>query len=212
MNRLIEEASKIYDRSRVGIRFAPFGLFNDIHDSDPLALYQAKLEAASCAGVGYIHIIRPPVTGNIDRENPAPEIDVVAMARAAYDGVIMAAGNYVRLSAEQELATEDCDLIAFGRPFVSNPDLVRRFRENLPLAALREVCDELSALDRESPGPPRPRVIFSLMTRFGLLWSANPADPQAWGSWLAANAPGSRWLNLRRGRRRLLVGFKDDPA
>lgn len=137
MVRVIEEVGKVYDMSRVGIRFSPFGTFNDIHDADPLGLYQAQLRAAAAAGVGYIHVIRPSVFGNIDRDNPAPEVDVVGLARAAYKGVILAAGQYTRAEAEADLARGACDVVAFGRPFVANPDLVRRLREGHALAPLR---------------------------------------------------------------------------
>lgn len=137
MVRVIEAVAAVFGAERTGIRFSPFGTFNDIHDADPLGIYQAKLAAAAGAGVGYIHVIRPAVFGNIDRENPAPEVDVVGLARDAYKGPIIAAGQYNRATAEAELARGVCDVVAFGRPFVASPDLVRRLREGLPLAPLR---------------------------------------------------------------------------
>ena len=143
MVRVIEEVGQVYDMSRVGIRLSPFGTFNDIHDADPLGLYKAKLAAAAKAGVGYIHVIRPMIFGNVDQDNPAPEVDVVALAREAYSGIVIAAGQYTRAEAEHDLARGVCDMVAFGRPFVANPDLVRRLHENLPLAALR--ADKLYA-------------------------------------------------------------------
>lgn len=137
MTRVIEAVGKVYDLSRVGIRFSPFGTFNDIHDADPLGLYQAKLNAAASAGVGYIHVIRPTVYGNVDQANPAPQVDVVGLAREAYKGAIIAAGQYTKEDGARELARGVCDMVAFGRPFIANPDLVRRMREDLPLADLR---------------------------------------------------------------------------
>lgn len=137
MTRIIEEVAKVFDMSRVGIRFSPFGGFNDIREADPLGLYKAKLKAAASMGVGYIHVIRPTIFGNEDRDNPAPEHDVVALAREAYPGPIIAAGQYTREEAEAELARGVCDMVAFGRPFVANPDLVRRLRHGLPLAKLK---------------------------------------------------------------------------
>jgi N-ethylmaleimide reductase len=138
MVRVIEAVAEVYGLSRVGIRFSPFGTFNDIHDADPLGIYRAKLEAAAATSIGYIHVIRPTVTGNVDQDNPAPDVDVVGMARAAHKGLLISAGNYDRTGAERELARGAADLIAFGRPFVANPDLVRRLGENLPLSPLRE--------------------------------------------------------------------------
>ena len=138
MARVIEEVGKVYSLSQVGIRFSPFGTFNDIHDSDPLAIYRAKLDAAAAMGIGYIHIIRPTVTGNVDQENPAPDVDVIGMARSAHKGLLICAGNYDRAGAEKELERGAVDLVAFGRPFVANPDLVRRLNQNLTLAVPRE--------------------------------------------------------------------------
>jgi N-ethylmaleimide reductase len=63
---------------------------------------------------------------------PASTVDAV---RAAYHGVLMLAGDFDRERAEAALAAGRADLIAFGRPFIANPDLPRRLRERLPLAA-----------------------------------------------------------------------------
>ena len=138
MVRVIEEVGKVYGMDRVGIRFSPFGTFNDIHDADPLNLYKAKLKAAAALGVGYIHIIRPTVFGNIDQANPAPHVDVVGLAREAFNGTIIAAGQYTKAEAEKELMRSVCDVVAFGRPFVANPDLVRRLKEGLPTSQPRQ--------------------------------------------------------------------------
>lgn len=136
MMRIIEEVNKTYDMSRIGIRFSPFGGFNDIAEQDPLALYIAKLKAVAAVGIGYIHVIRPSVFGNVDRDNPAPQSDVVAIAREHFNGMIIAAGQYSKDEAEQDLNRGVCDMVAFGRPYVANPDLVRRMKEDLPLAKL----------------------------------------------------------------------------
>jgi N-ethylmaleimide reductase len=55
------------------------------------------------------------------------------LMRNNYRGVLMLAGGYTRESAEQALASGRADLVAFGRPFIANPDLPRRLRERLPL-------------------------------------------------------------------------------
>ena len=138
MERVIEEVAKIFGMPRVGIRFSPFGTFNDIHDADPLGLYKAKLKTAAALDVGYIHVIRPTVYGNVDQEDPAPKVDVVGLARDAFRGMIIAAGQYTKSEAEAELSRGVCDMVAFGRPFVANPDLVRRLKHGLPLATLRQ--------------------------------------------------------------------------
>jgi N-ethylmaleimide reductase len=89
----------------------------------------------SALGVGYLHLIEPRVIGNSDDEkaNPAP---VAAQSlRRHFKGTLIAAGGFTAASAEAILAAGDADLVAFGRHFVSNPDLPERLRQGWPLNA-----------------------------------------------------------------------------
>lgn len=137
LREIVESVAKVYDKSKIGVRFSPYGTFDDIHEEDPLGLFSAQCEAAAEAGAGYLHVIRPEVTGDLDVEQPFEHADVVGLARKIFPGVIIAAGQYTRETAERELAEGRADLIAFGRPFVSNPDLVRRLSESIPLTPLK---------------------------------------------------------------------------
>lgn len=121
---------------RVAVRLSPFGVFNGIRHGNPAALFDASMDLLAQKQVGCVHLIGLEVSGAGDsksaQQGDVP--DVLAIARARYAGPLMAAGGYDRASAEQTLAEGRADLIAFGRPFISNPDLVERMRQGLPLA------------------------------------------------------------------------------
>ena len=115
---------------RVGIRVSPYGVFNDCTpDAGMDALYTMLAGELSALGLAYIHVVDHQSMG-------APEVKpaVKAILRRAFTGALILSGGYDRARADQDLAAGKADLIAFGRPFISNPDLPRRLRENLPLA------------------------------------------------------------------------------
>jgi N-ethylmaleimide reductase len=112
---------------RVGIRLSPFNTYNDLaadyegEEAELLALVQAL----SARKLGYLHLIATP--------GAVPDATVDAV-RAAWDGVLVLAGDFDRERADTALAAGRADVIAFGRPFIANPDLPRRLAERLPLA------------------------------------------------------------------------------
>lgn len=114
--------------ARVGIRVSPFNAFNDLEanyageEEEYLALV-AELDRRR---LGYLHLIATP---------GAVPTAVVRKTRAAYSGVLVLAGDYNRERAETDLAAGLADVIAFGRPFIGNPDLPARLRLDAPLAA-----------------------------------------------------------------------------
>jgi N-ethylmaleimide reductase len=136
MREIIAAIATVYDRSEFGIRFSPYGVFNDIQDEDPAASYHAKLEAAAEARIGYVHVIRPRVTGDLDQEAPAPKEDVVARARRVFPGTVIVAGGYDLETGTAEIEQKRADLVAFARPWVANPDLITRWRNGVPLERL----------------------------------------------------------------------------
>ena len=95
----------------------------------------AMLRVAEQSGVRYVHIIRPRVSGDEDRTASQADTDVVATARRLFSRTVIAAGGFSPDSAEAELVSGRADLIAFGRPFIGNPDFVKRLRQNVPLSA-----------------------------------------------------------------------------
>ena len=121
---------------RTGIRLSPMTTFGSSAplDSAPQALYGYVVDQLSPMGLAYLHIIEGETGGD---RNPVgvPAFDYTALRRK-FSGAWMANNGYGRKLAMDAVVNGDADLIAFGRPFISNPDLVRRLREN---AALNEL-------------------------------------------------------------------------
>lgn len=136
LREIFDSVATVYDKGNIGVRFSPYGTFDDIQEEDPLGLFTAQIKQAEDFGVGYVHIIRPDVTGDLDVVEKFDHADVVGVARELYSGVIIAAGQYTRETAEQEVTSGRADIIAMGRPFVANPDLIQRLKSGTPQAAL----------------------------------------------------------------------------
>lgn len=121
---------------RIGVRISPYGDFNGIRHGDPDRVMHDVLDLLSRRGIGFLHVIEPEVSGDGSRRTAsgADAPDVLAVARSRFSGMLIAAGGYDRDRAEAALAAGRADLIAFGRPFISNPDLVERMRLDAPLS------------------------------------------------------------------------------
>ncbi len=116
---------------RVGIRLSPHGVFNGTGPfADVDAQYLALVQELSALGLMYVHVLDHSAMGA-----PAVPAELKAALRAAFDGPFILAGGFDTASAEQALAVGQADLIAFGRPFLSNPDLVARMQSGAPLNA-----------------------------------------------------------------------------
>ncbi|VWX59376.1 N-ethylmaleimide reductase, FMN-linked [Burkholderiales bacterium 8X] len=119
---------------RTGIRLSPVTPANDAQDDDPQPLFDYVVRELGPLGLAYVHVIEGATGG--PREIKDRPFDYEAL-RAAYraaggKGAWMVNNGYDRPLAEQALQEGD-DLVAFGRPFISNPDLVRRLREGAEL-------------------------------------------------------------------------------
>ncbi|AZG15628.1 alkene reductase [Cupriavidus pauculus] len=117
------------DRTRVGIRLAPLTTLNGCVDADPETTYTAAARLLGELGVGYLHI------AEADWED-APHMPLAfkQRLREVFPGTLIYAGKYTAERADAALREGWADLIAFGRPFVANPDLPERLRTGAPLA------------------------------------------------------------------------------
>lgn len=120
---------------RVGIRISPYGVFNDMGGDYPGIVGQytelaADLGKLKCA---YLHLVDHSSIG-APKPNATTVQTICHTFRANGGGAIILSGGYDRERAEADLASGAADLVAFGRPFIANPDLVRRLQNNLPLA------------------------------------------------------------------------------
>jgi N-ethylmaleimide reductase len=128
---VVDAITKILPPGRVGIRLSPVSPANDVSDSAPQAVFDYLVGQLDARKLGYIHIVEGATGGPRDI---AP-FDFAAL-RKAFHGAYVANNSYDRALATQAVATGAADLIAFGRPFISNPDLVERLRRDAPLNAL----------------------------------------------------------------------------
>ena len=119
---------------RTGIRLSPMTTFTAPLDSDPQALYGYVVEQLAPFGLAYLHVIEGETGGT--RTPEGKPFDYEALHRAC-KGAWMVNNGYSRDLALQTVADGKADLVAFGRSFISTPDLVRRLREGAALNELR---------------------------------------------------------------------------
>ncbi len=117
--------SEAVGSQRVGIRLSPHGTFNDLPPhAEVEATYTAL--ARELRGLVYVHLVG----------NPHESFEQTSNAiRGAFGGTLIASGGFDLERAEKTLAANQAELIAFGKPFISNPDLSRRFQAKVELAA-----------------------------------------------------------------------------
>jgi N-ethylmaleimide reductase len=134
LGEVIDAVAKVFPSDRIGVRLSPYGTFNDISDSDPIALFSAAIEKLNGYQLAYVHMIEPRSTsagGNDQVYENAPLTS--EMFRRAYQGKFITAGGYDKAMGEKVLDEGLADAVAYGRLYISNPDLVERFQENAPL-------------------------------------------------------------------------------
>lgn len=129
---VLEVAKAVSDaigKDKVGIRVSPFGVFNDMpYYPEVEATYTYLAEQLNDIGVAYMHVVDHSAGG-------APEVplSIKQIIREKFRNTLILSGGYTLDRAEADLSSGFADLVAFGKPFITNPDLVERFRKNLPL-------------------------------------------------------------------------------
>ena len=114
---------------RVGMRICPGNPFNDLHDDNPAETFAALLDAVSPKNLAYLHVIRmdPQINRGVDN---------IALAQKHFDGPLILNESFDKEAAQKIIESGTADAVSFGRLFVSNPDLVRRFETGAPLAEM----------------------------------------------------------------------------
>jgi N-ethylmaleimide reductase len=134
---VVQAVASAIGAGRTGIRLSPMTTFGKTAalDSQPQALYNHLVEQLAPLGLAYLHVIEGE-TGGRRQPVDAPAFDYAAL-RSRFPGTWMVNNGYSGADAADAIASGKADLVAFGRPFISNPDLVRRLRENVPLNDLQ---------------------------------------------------------------------------
>jgi N-ethylmaleimide reductase len=128
LNEVLDALAGVWPAHRVGVRFSPENGFNAMADSDPQRHFTYFAEQLRARGLAYLHVLEG------DMMSQARTVDYRAL-RTAFGGTYIANNGYDLTRANDALSRDAAALIAFGTPFIANPDLVRRYREGLPLNA-----------------------------------------------------------------------------
>ncbi|MCW7538489.1 alkene reductase [Aquabacterium sp. A7-Y] len=120
---------------RTGLRLSPVTPSNDAHDSNPQPLFNHVVEQLAPLKLMYLHVIEGQTGGPRDLGDQGVRFDYEQL-RQRFKGAWMVNNGYDRQMALDAVAQGGADLVAIGRPFISNPDLGRRLREDAPLNVL----------------------------------------------------------------------------
>mgnify|MGYP003652837740 FL=1 len=126
---VIDAVIEVYGADRVGIRMTPFIELFGLTDDEPEAMAFYMAEQLSKRGLAYLHLNEPNSAGG-DITFPAGFREQM---RERFSGSLIYCGNYDAESAETRISENSTDAVAFGRPYIANPDLPERFRVNAPL-------------------------------------------------------------------------------
>ena len=131
---IVQAAIGVWGAGRVGVRLSPYGIANGSGESDPMPLYTYVVKALDALGLAYLHIIEPRSSGAGRAEVNWQNVpSAMLLFRPVWTGVLIAAGGFSGEAAEAAVAQGHADAVAFGRIFISNPDLPRRLRHGFPL-------------------------------------------------------------------------------
>ena len=128
---VVDAVVKAVGKDKVGIRLSPFGVFNDMPVYPELADEYAYLaEQLNARGLVYIHLVDHSPMGA-----PAVPDSIKAMFRKTFKGALILSGGYDAVRADKDIADGRCDLVAFGRPFLANPDFIARSKAGAAMNA-----------------------------------------------------------------------------
>ena len=126
-----EACAKAIGPDRLGVRISPVSTAGDSHDSDPQPLFEHVVARISPLRLAYLHVVEGETGGARD----SLPFDYAAL-RDRFEGNWMVNNGYDRQMAIKAVSSGRADLVSFGRPFISNPDLVERLKDNAPLSPL----------------------------------------------------------------------------
>ncbi len=124
---VVDAVAAVAGASRTGLRISPQNPFNDMSDSDPQALFNHVAKSLSGKGLAYLHVVEGSQDGTA-----TPPFDYASIKRL-FGGPLIANSGFDKARAEAVIAEGRADAIAFGKPFIANPDLVARLYLDAPL-------------------------------------------------------------------------------
>jgi N-ethylmaleimide reductase len=131
---ITQAAIDVWGADRVGVRLSPYGVANDSGELDPMPLYGHVVKSLDKLGLAYLHFIEPRSSGAGRAEVNWQNVpSAMVLFRPLWSGVLIAAGGFTGEAAEAAIAEKHADAVAFGRIFISNPDLPRRLQQGFPI-------------------------------------------------------------------------------
>lgn len=135
LKEVVHAVKSVWGADRVGVRLSPNGSYNDMGSPDYVETFSYVASQLDSEQLAYLHVLDGTAFGFHELGEPMTLADF----RTIYKGVLMGNCGYDLDTAENRISCGDADLISFGRPFISNPDLVERFANGWPLNPLAEM-------------------------------------------------------------------------
>jgi N-ethylmaleimide reductase len=129
---VVEAVSSVWGADRVGIKLSPSNTFYGMFDSNPKATFGYVIDALNRFGLGYLHLMEP---NEVDLATRDVLQSVTSLFRPIFKGTLITNGGYDQEKGNAILASGDADLVSFGKLFIANPDLPKRFELKAPLNA-----------------------------------------------------------------------------
>jgi N-ethylmaleimide reductase len=130
LSEILDAVAQTWTKDRIAVRLAPNGSFNGMGSSDFREQFSHVIRELDAHGLMYLHAVDGLAFGFHQLGEPM----TLAEIRSSYRHPLMGNCGYTREAAEEAIQSGQADMIAFGRPYISNPDLADRFARNLPLA------------------------------------------------------------------------------
>jgi N-ethylmaleimide reductase len=132
---VVKQVAKAIGNGKTGIRLSPYGVASDMPYYPEIdATYTYLVAELNKLDIAYIHLVDHSAMGS-----PKVPDEIKKMVRDTFNNTVILAGGYDKEKADVDIANGKADLIAFGRPFIANPDLVQRLYNNWPLAQALEM-------------------------------------------------------------------------
>ena len=131
LSEIVRALISVWGADRVAVRIGPWGTWNGMSDSNPDALFAHVAKQLNEFGLAYLHLIEPRVSGSDDVQTAGGL--AAERLRPLFKGKMIAAGGFEPDTAERVVSNGVLDAVAFGRHFLSNPDLPKRVAEHLQL-------------------------------------------------------------------------------
>ncbi|RLD55056.1 MAG: alkene reductase [Bacteroidetes bacterium] len=130
---VVEKVSKAIGPEKTGIRLSPSGIFKDMFDSNPVELYGYVISKLNDYNLAYLHILEPMVALEPAHKYEKYLKEVTPHFRKLYNGVLITNCGFDFQTGNRIIENGHADMVAFGKLFISNPDLVERFEKGADL-------------------------------------------------------------------------------